>query len=230
MSTENTGLRTGARLYPIVGMLFVSLLLISNTIAVKIVSIGGFVLPAGIVCFPITYIFGDVLTEVYGFRRSRLVIWTGFFCLALMSIFYYIATKLPAASFWTDQESFARFFAFVPRIAIASFIAYLAGEYSNSVVLSRMKIWSEGRHLWMRTIGSTIVGEGIDSVIFNFAAFLFVFETKQVWHIAMSGYILKVLYEILATPLTYAIVGFLKRVEGVDHFDRDEKYNILGLD
>jgi queuosine precursor transporter len=226
----NPGEMTSPRLFPIVGMLFVSFLLISNTIAVKIITVWGFVLPAGIICFPVTYIFGDVLTECYGFRRSRMVIWTGFLCLMLMSVFYWGSTFLTPAPFWDGQEAYSRFFSLSPRIALASFIAYLVGEFSNSVVLSRMKIWSHGKNLWLRTIGSTIVGEGFDSVIFNFAAFLGVFGLRDVAYIALSGYVLKVAYEIVATPLTYGVVAFLKRKEGVDHYDHGIRYNPIGLD
>jgi len=220
--------KTDTKLFPVIGMLFVALLLISNTIAVKIVQMGGFMLPAGILCFPVTYIFGDVLVEVYGFKRSRTVIWCGFGCLALMSFFYWLSTTLTPAPFWKGQESYSQFFGLAPRIAIASFIAYLIGEFANSIVMSRMKIWSKGKHLWMRTIGSTIVGEGLDSLVFNFAAFLFVFEFKQVMFIAFSGYVLKVAYEVVATPFTYMIVAYLKKVEGFDHFDHGVNYSPLG--
>lgn len=219
-----------AKLFPIVGMVFVSFLLISNTIAVKVITVWGFVLPAAIICFPITYIFGDVLTEVYGFKLSRVIIWTGFLCLMLMSLFYWLSTFLSPAPFWDGQESYSRFFTLSPRIAIASLIAYLVGEFANSIVLSRMKIWSQGENLWMRTIGSTIVGEAIDSLIFNFAAFAGIFAFRQVAYIALSGYVLKVLYEIVATPLTYVVVRFLKKYEGVDHYDYGIKYNPIGLD
>jgi queuosine precursor transporter len=219
-----------SRLFPVVGMLFVAFLLIANTIAVKIIVVWQFVLPAGIICFPLTYIFGDVLTEVYGFRRSRLVIWTGFLCLMLMSFFYWGSTLLTPAPFWEGQESYARFFSLSPRIALASFIAYLVGEFSNSVIMSRMKVWLEGKHLWMRTIGSTVVGEGVDSFIFNFAAFAGVFAMRDVAFIALSGYVLKVAYEIVATPLTYAVVSALKKYEGVDHYDYGVSYNPVGLD
>lgn len=215
-------------LFPAVAMVFVTTLLVANTIAVKLVQIAGFILPAGIIVFPLSYIFGDVLTEVYGFRRSRQVIWTGFGCLLLMSLFYWASVMLPPPAFWQGQESYARFFSMSPRIAASSLIAYLFGEFFNSVVLSRMKIWSGGRHLWMRTIGSTLVGEGVDSVIFNFTAFLGVYSLAQVMYIAFSGYVLKVAYEVVATPLTYLIVHRLKRIEGIDHYDYDVKYRLIG--
>lgn len=215
----------GYRLLDVVAMGFVAMLLIANTIAVKVVQIGEFVLPAGIICFPVAYIFGDVLTEVYGYEKTRRIIWIGFACLGIMSLFYYIATILSPASFWEDQAAFERLFGFAPRIAAASFAAYLVGSFLNAFVMSRMKVWTGGRHLWMRTIGSTIVGEGIDSVVFNVAAFAGVFQLHQVFYIALSGFVLKTLYEIAATPVTYVLVGQLKRIEGVDQYDRGISYN-----
>jgi len=206
-------------------MIFVSSLLISNTIAVKIITVLGFTLPAGIIIFPVAYIFGDILTEVYGYRRTRTVIWWGFFCLAGMALFYWLATVLPPASFWGDQEAFVRLLGFVPRIVISSFLAYLVGEFLNSAVLSRMKVATEGRHFWLRAVGSTLIGQGADSIVFNFAAFLGVFPLKSVAFIAFSGWVLKTLYEIVVLPVTYKITGWLKRVEGIDTFDEDVSYN-----
>ncbi|KKL52175.1 hypothetical protein LCGC14_2288110, partial [marine sediment metagenome] len=205
-------------------------LLVSNTIAVKIITVSGFVLPAGIICFPVAYIFNDVLVECYGYERTRRVIWCGFGCLALMSFFYWLAAILPPAVFWEDQSAFKKFFQFAPRIAGASFVAYLVGSFLNAYVMSRMKVRTKGKHLWMRTIGSTVVGEGADSLVFNFVAFLGVFELGQVAFIAFSGFVLKTLYEIAATPLTYLIVGWLKRFEGVDVFDHDAAYNPFKVD
>lgn len=220
----------GFRLSDMVAMIFVTMLLISNTIAIKIISIGSFVLPAGIVCFPVAYIFNDVLVECYGYSRTRRVIWFGFVCLAVMSLFYWIASILPPAVFWEDQPAFKRFFQFAPRIAMASFIAYLVGSFLNAIVMSRMKLQTKGRFLWMRTIGSTIVGESADSIVFNFVAFLGVFSLKQIAIIALSGFVLKTLYEVLATPLTYVVVAWLKRVEGVDVMDYDVSYNPFSVE
>jgi uncharacterized integral membrane protein (TIGR00697 family) len=200
-------------------MVFVSMLLIANTIAVKIVSIGPFDIPAGILCFPISYIFGDVLVEVYGYGATRKVIWTGLVCQVLMALFYSLSTMLQPAVFWTGQDWWERFFTQSPRIAAGSLAAYAAGEFVNAVVMSRMKLRSRGHHLWMRTIGSTIVGEGVDTLIFNVIAFAGIFPLKNLVSIILSGYFLKVSYEILATPLTYAITGWLKRKEGFDYFD-----------
>jgi uncharacterized integral membrane protein (TIGR00697 family) len=217
----------GFRYFHLLSMAFVMSLLVSDTIAVKIITWAGFTLPAGIIVFPVAYIFGDVLTEVYGFERTRSVIWFGFICLAAMAIFYYVATLLPPAGFWTDQAPFARLFGFVPRIVVASFIAYLIGEFLNSVVLSRMKIATNGKHFWLRAVGSTLVGEGADSIVFNSIAFAGVMPLKVLGVVMFSGWLLKCLYEVVALPLTYAIVGWLKRAEGIDTYDRGVRYTVL---
>lgn len=217
----------GYRYYNLVAMLFVATLLLGNTLAVKIIQFGPFSLPAGIVCFPLAYIVNDCLTEVYGYEKCRSVIWGGFICLALMSVFYYLAVKLPPAPFWSSQAAFAEFFGFVPRIVFGSFLAFLAGSFLNSYVLSRMKIKSKGKHLWKRTIGSTVVGEGVDSVIFNCVAFLGVFELKDVMFIAFSGFALKTIYEIVMTPVTYLAIGWLKRKEEEDKFDDAADYSVF---
>lgn len=208
-----------------VGTLFVALLMISNTVAVKLVEMGPFVFAGAIFIFPLTYIFGDILTEVYGYRTSRKVIWTGLAALILMSLSYILVQYLPAASFWGGQEAYESILGFVPRIAAASIIAFFVGEFCNSYVLSRMKVWMEGKALWTRTIGSTVVGEGVDTVIFVCIAFGGVLPLAALWTIIWSGYLFKVGYEVVATPVTYAIVRWLKRAEGVDVFDRGISYN-----
>lgn len=213
------------RYFHLVAMIFVSMLLISNTIATKIIEVYGFILPAGILCFPVTYIFSDILTEVYGYVRTRSVIWGGFICQALMSFFYWLSVQTQPAGFWEGQEFYARFFGLVPRIVLASMIAYLTGEFLNSFVLSRLKIFTKGKFLWTRTIGSTIVGQAADSFIFNFLAFLGIYSIGNVAYIAFSGYVLKVLYEILATPITYFIVNKLKKLDKIDQFDHAISYN-----
>lgn len=219
----------GFRYFHAVAMVFVASLLISNAIAVKIIAAGPFTLPAGIIVFPIAYIFGDVLTEVYGYSRTRSIIWWGFFCLAGMSLFYWLAVLLPPAPFWTDQEAFKRLFGLVPRIACSSFLAYLVGEFVNSYVLSRMKIATEGRHFWLRAIASTAVGQAFDSAVFNFAAFLGVFPLRTVAYIAFSGWVLKTLYEVVVLPVTYIVVGKLKRAEGIDVYDKGINYTPFKL-
>jgi hypothetical protein len=220
----------GYRLFHAVAMVSVMCLIVSNTIAVKVIDLWGFVLPAGIICFPLAYIFNDVLTEVYGYEKTRSIIWWGFFCLALTSFFYYSSTLLTPASFWQDQEAYSKLFAFTPRIAIASFLAYLVGSFLNSYVISFMKVKTKGKHLWARTIGSTIIGEGADSIVFNTVAFAGIFPIENLLQIMLSGFVLKTAYEILATPLTYLVVGWLKKVESEDKFDVGANYNPFKID
>lgn len=215
--------------YHVVAMVFVSSLILANTLAVKIITVFGFTLPAGIIVFPIAYIFGDVLTEVYGYAGTRSIIWWGFFCLAGMSVFFWAATLLPPATFWHDQEAFVRLFGFVPRIVASSFAAYLIGEFLNSLVMSKLKVKTEGRHLWLRAIASTVIGQGADSVVFNFAAFAGVFPASTVMTIAISGFALKTGYEVLVLPITYLVVNWLKRAEGVDVFDKGISYTPFKL-
>ncbi|MFA5014903.1 MAG: queuosine precursor transporter [Actinomycetota bacterium] len=205
--------------------LFVAVLLISNIASSKIVEIWKFTFDGGTILFPLSYIFGDILTEVYGFRRSRRVIWIGFFCAALMSLTLGLIGLIRPASGWEYQEAYMRILGQTPRIVTASLIAYFAGEFSNSFILAKMKILTKGKWLFTRTIGSTVVGEGIDTIIFVVIAFLGVYPNNLVLLIIISNYIFKVSLEIVFTPLTYKIVGFLKRVEKVDWFDYGTNFN-----
>ena len=205
--------------------LFVAVLLISNIASTKILVLWKFTFDGGTILFPLSYIFGDILTEVYGYQKSRRVIWTGFFSAILMSLVFYIVQILPPAADWPYQEAFENLLGFVPRIVLASLTAYFAGEFSNSFILSRMKIFTQGRYLWMRTIGSTLVGEGLDTMIFCFVAFYGVLPMNLLWAVIISNYIFKCGVEILFTPLTYLIVGFLKRRENEDHYDKGINYN-----
>lgn len=208
-----------------IAIAFVALLMISNTVAVKLIGIGPFVFAGAIFIFPFTYIFGDILTEVYGYRATRKIIWSGFAALILMSLAYVFVQNLPAAGFWTGQEAYATILGFVPRIVAGSIVAFFIGEFCNSFVLSRMKVWMNGKHLWMRTIGSTIVGEGVDTIVFVLIAFYGTLPLAALFTIIWSGYLFKVGYEIIATPLTYFIVGWLKKAEGIDVYDRGINYN-----
>lgn len=208
---------------------FVTCLLIANIIAVKLVNIFGLTVPAGIIIFPISYICGDVLTEVYGYRRARQVIWLGFGCNLLAVIAIWAGQLLPGAVFWDAQTAYERILGFTPRLLVASFCAYLVGEFANSFVLAKMKVMTQGRWLWSRTIGSTIVGEGLDSLIFVTIAFWGIIPAAGLLSAIITQWLFKVAYEALATPLTYAVVGFLKRQEGVDVFDRDTSFNPLAL-
>jgi uncharacterized integral membrane protein (TIGR00697 family) len=212
-------------MFLITSVLFVSCLLISNIIAGKLASFSGFVLPAAVILFPITYIFGDVLTEVYGFRRSRLVIWLGFAVNALMVLIFYIVIILPYPDFWKGQDAYSLVLGTTPKILVASLIGYFFGEFLNSMVLSRLKVITEGRLLWLRTIGSTVIGEGVDTIIFITVVFAGTLAGSQLWNMILLQYLWKVLYEVLLTPLTYGIVGWMKRKEGIDVYDTGIKYN-----
>ena len=219
----------GYRLFHIVAILSVSTLLISNTIAVKLFHFGNFVFPAGIIVFPVAYILNDVLTEVYGYEKTRSVIWTGFLALAIMVLCYSLAVILSPASFWQDQAAFEKLFKQTPRIAMASILGYLVGSFSNSIILSKMKIITKGKYLWTRTIGSTIVGEGFDSFVFNFVAFAGIFATSDLITVAFSGFVFKVAFEAIATPITYLVIGWLKKAENEDKYDVNVNYNPIKL-
>ena len=205
--------------------IFVSVLLISNIVSTKVVEFAFFTFDGGTLLFPISYIFGDVLTEVYGYREARKVIWIGFICAVLMSVVIYIIGVLPSASEWNNQEAYNVILGTTPRIVLASLIAYFSGSFSNSIVLSKMKILTKGKWLWTRTIGSTIVGEGVDSLLFIAIAFGGIYSFPLLVSIFISNYIFKVGFEVLATPITYKVVNFLKNVEKVDIYDYDTKYN-----
>jgi len=202
---------------------FITCLITANTIAVKIISLGPFTLPAAIFVFPISYIFGDVLTEVYGYKVARRVIWLGFICNLIFVFFAWIGQILPPASFWGDQAAYKTILGYTPRLLAASFCGYLAGEFANSFVLARMKILTKGRWLWSRTIGSTIVGEGLDTAIFITLAFIGTSSFTPV--MILYHWLGKVLIETVFTPATYAIVNSLKKREGIDTYDYQTKYN-----
>jgi uncharacterized integral membrane protein (TIGR00697 family) len=210
----------GYRWYPAVVAVFVTCLITANIIAVKPVEVGGFIFPAAVVIFPLAYIFGDILTEVYGYARARQTIWIGFACNLIAVVAIYLGGLLPAAGFWPDQAAYQSILGFTPRLLLASFAAYLIGEFLNSFVLAKLKVKTSGRYLWIRTIGSTLVGELADSAVFITVAFLGVWPGDQIVTGVLTQWSIKVVYEIIATPLTYAVVGFLKRAEGVDIYDR----------
>ena len=213
--------------FVVVTAVFVTSLITANIIAVKLVGIGYLVFPASVIIFPLSYIFGDILTEVYGFERARLVIWLGFFCNLLVVIAIWLAKILPSASFWQGQAAYEQILGFTPRLLIASFVAYIVGEFANSIVLAKMKITTQGRWLWTRTIGSTLVGEGFDSLVFISIAFLGTIPPSMMLSTIITQWLMKSVYEAAVTPLTYIIVNFLKREEGFDFFDRDTKFNLL---
>ena len=206
---------------------YVTCLLLSNLVAGKLISVGGLVLQAADVLFPLTYIFGDVFTEVYGFRNARFVIWTGFGCSFLAVLGYMLAVWLPHPAFWTGQDAYRTVFSMTPRFFIASLLAYLVGEFSNSVVLSRLKVAMGGRRLWVRTILSTVVGEGFDTVIFTTIAFLGVLPLRILCQMICLQYCWKLAYEIVLTPVTYRVIAWLKARERLDVYDYGVHYGVF---
>ena len=231
------------RWYPAVVALLATSLVVSNIIAVRLIALRLFdaielTLPAAIVLFPVAYIVGDVLTEVYGYPAARRGIWIAFGCNLVAVIAIWLAGVLPAASFWTAgvydnpeqaDQAYRAILGFTPRLLVASFLAYLVGEFLNSFVLAKMKVRTEGRYLWMRTIGSTIVGQGADSLIFITVAFYGILPTSALLTAVVSQWLVKSAYEALATPLTYWVVNSLKRSEGIDAFDRDTNFRPVQL-
>jgi hypothetical protein len=213
--------------FVILAALFVTCLITANIIAVKIVSIGPFTLPAAVFVFPVSYIFGDVLTEVYGYRWARRVIWLGFFCNLIFVFFAWVGQILPPASFWEAQDAYKRILGQTPQILAGSFVGYLAGEFVNSFVLSKMKILTRGRWLWSRTIGSTILGQGVDTSIFITLAF--VGTSSFVPIIILHHWLAKVAIEVVATPVTYAVINFLKKRESVDVYDYETNFNPFAI-
>lgn len=207
--------------------LFITSLITANIIAVKLVGFLGLVLPAAVIIFPISYICGDVLTEVYGYGMTRRVIWLGFFCNLLTVVAIYVGDLLPAAPFWEGQEAYETILGYTPRLLAASFLAYLVGEFANSFVLAKMKVATNGRWLWSRTIGSTLVGQGIDSLVFIVLAFVGTIPASAMLAAIVTQWLVKSLYEALATPLTYLVVNRLKHTEGLDVYDRNTRFNPL---
>ena len=223
------------RYYDLAVHAFVVVLLVSNLVAQKIcaigpftiggVTVGPFLLSGAQILFPITYIFGDIFVEVYGYGASRRAIWIGFFSAALLAVMALITTSLPAAPEWKNQDAFEKVFGFVPRVLIASLVAYWCGEFANAFVMSKMKLLTKGKHLWTRTIGSTVVGQFVDTVLVIFVIFVGVYDLGTMLNLIFTGYFAKVIYEATATPLTYLVVNTLKRAEGVDAFDEGVNFN-----
>ncbi len=210
-------------------VLFVTCLVVANIIIVKLISLGPIILPAGIVIFPFNYIFGDILTEVYGYRQARRVIWLGFICNFVAVVAFWVVGFLPGAPGWDGQSAYERILGNTPRFLGASFLAYIAAEFANSFVLAKMKIWTGGKWLWTRTIGSTVVGQGLDTVVFLGIAFWGAMPLNVLGVLILSHWLAKTTYEALATPLTYAIVNFLKKKEGLDTFDYQTNFNPFAL-
>jgi queuosine precursor transporter len=222
--------RRAYRYYDLVMAAFVTVLLCANLIgASKVAHLGGFTFGAGVLFFPLSYVFGDVLTEVYGYARARKVVWAGFGAMAFASVMSGVVLAFPPAPGWPHQEAFQTVFGNTPRIVLASLVAYFCGEFANSYVLARLKVRTEGRWLWVRTIGSTIVGEGIDSLIFYPLAFVGVWSNELVLTVMVTNYLFKVGWEAAITPVTYRIVGFLKRAEAEDYYDRHTDFTPFSL-
>jgi uncharacterized integral membrane protein (TIGR00697 family) len=229
MSPSETSLRT-FRYYDFVMAAFVVVLVLSNVIgAAKIATVGGFTFGAGVLFFPISYVFGDILTEVYGYARARRVVWAGFAALLFLAFMSWFVVKLPPADFWPHQAAYETVFGNTWRIVLASLLGYFAGEFVNSFTLAKMKILTQGKHLWARTIGSTVVGEMADSLIFYPIAFLGIWSTEMVIQVMISNYLIKVSWEAAMTPFTYKIVGFLKRAEREDFFDHKTNFTPFSL-
>jgi queuosine precursor transporter len=231
-------MRAAARRYKYLDALttaFVVILLVSNLIAQKVcligpvsvgrLSIGPFAVSGAILLFPITYIFGDVFTEVYGYAASRRAIWLGFFGTALLYVIASIVIALPSAPGWQNQEAFSTVFGFIPRILAASLISFWAGEFANSYTMARMKLVTNGRMLWTRTIGSTVVGQAVDTTLVIILTFGGIYSVRTLLNIIVTGYALKVGYEVAATPVTYLVINWLKRTEHSDAFDRHQSFN-----
>ncbi len=222
------------RYYDLILGAFVAVLLCANLIGVaKIttVSLFGFVLTFGCgnLFFPISYLFGDILTEVYGYARSRRVVWAGFAALGFASFMSFVIVHLPPAAGWNDQAMIEKAFGSTWRIALASLIGYFCGEFINSFVLAKMKILTNGRWLWTRTIGSTIAGEAVDTLIFYPLAFYGIWSNALLGKVMIANYCIKVGWEVLATPFTYKIVNFLKRIENEDYYDRETNFTPFSL-
>ncbi len=218
------------RFFDAITAVFVTVLIATNLVAPKLVQVGPFVYGCAIFLFPISYIFGDVLTEVYGYARSRRVIWLGFACAAFASFIFWLSDIMPAAPSYVDQQAcFHSIFGQVPRIVAASLFAYLCGEFVNSYVLAKIKLATQGRFLWMRTISSTVVGQLIDSVIFYPLAFWGTWEPNMVWTVAITNYVIKVLVETGFTPFTYLIVNYVKKAEQEDFYDYATDFNPLRI-
>jgi uncharacterized integral membrane protein (TIGR00697 family) len=215
--------------FDLIMALFVAVLLISNIASTKILQLGPFTFDGGTLLFPVSYIFGDILTEVYGYRRSRRVIWVGFGSAALMAGVLALVGALPPAEGWENQAAYEAILGATPRIVAASLIAYFAGEFSNSYTLAKMKVLTQGRWLWTRTIGSTLIGQGVDTLLFVAIAFAGTVPWSLFWSIVISNYIFKVGLETIMTPVTYRAIAFLKKEENVDVYDTDTDFNPFKL-
>ena len=209
---------------------FVAILLLSNLIgAAKVASLWGFEFGAGVLFFPLSYVLGDVLTEVYGYARARRVVWAGFAAMLFMAFMAWAVVSMPPAEGWLGQRAYEEVFGITPRIVLASTLAFWAGELANAFVMAKMKILTKGRHLWTRTIGSTVVGQGVDSILFYPIAFFMVWDHDLLMTVMWSNFLLKVGWEAALTPVTYKVVGFLKKAEHEDYYDTGTNFTPFSL-
>ncbi len=208
----------------LISAIFVTTLLVSNIVASKIGTFGSLFMPVGVIIFPVSYLLADILTEVYGYSAMRRVIWIGFLCNLIAVVVYFVARSIPPAPFYMDQAAYETVFGSTPRLLLSSFVAYLFGSFANAFIMAKLKVKTAGKFLWLRTMSSTIVGEGLDSIIFIAIAFAGVFDSAQVMNLVLTQWIFKASFEIVITPLTYGIVNFLKKAEGIDHYDRDTNF------
>ncbi len=213
--------------FVIITAIFVTCLITANIIAVKVISLGPVILPAAIFVFPVSYIFGDVLTEVYGYRSARRVIWLGFTCNLIFVFFAWVGQKLPPAPFWEGQKAYESILGYAPRLLAASFFGYLVGEFANSFILAKMKILTQGRWLWSRTIGSTVVGQGLDTSVFITLAFIGTPSFVPV--MLLNHWVVKTVIEAVATPFTYTVVKYLKKKEATDTYDYETNFNPFSI-
>ena len=219
------------KFYDLIMAAFVTILLCSNIIgAEKVVSIAGFSFGAGILFFPISYFFNDILTEVYGYARSRKVVWAGFAAMGFASFMSWVVVSLPPAQGWIHQDAYEVVFGQTPRIVVASLVAFFSGEFVNSFTLAKMKVFTSGRFLWIRTIGSTIAGEAADSIIFYPIAFYSFWPNDLLITVMITNYVLKVSWEVIATPVTYRVVNFLKRKEHEDYYDKETNFTPFSIE
>lgn len=214
----------------VVGILFTAFLILSNLCAFKLAQAFSVSFPAGLIFFPITYIFDDILTEVYGFKVSRRVIWCALLANTIVILGTLTTVYLRPSDFWPHQAAYATVYQATPRVFLASIAAYVAGEFTNSTILAKLKILTSGRYLWIRVVSSTVLGVGVDTILFTHIAFLFLFPYGEIWKIILTMYGCKVLYEMVAVPLTYKIANYLKRKDNIDHYDFGTKFNPFSVE
>ena len=216
-----------SKIFIILCAINITCLLISNIITIKTINVFGLIFTAGDILFPITYILTDVFAEVYGFKKTKLVIWLSFFCNLLMVIIFRITILLPVNETFDMQNDLVNILGSTPRILISSIISFLVGNFANSIVMSKMKVKTKGKYLALRTIGSTLIGEGLDTIIFIPIVFIGALDLKTILFLIIDTYVLKVTLEVILTPITYKVVEFIKNKENIDTFDNEQKYSIF---